>query len=208
MREVNFFKKLLLMIFHPLDCFVMIKRERAKFRLLPIALLYISAIFVNYIYIFIVHFPLSEKQSVDANFGLEIAMVAIPLFTWTVASYAITAIINGESHFTELLTANAYSLIPYIILTPVLGAVSNVLSYEQSGIYFFFKTLSLLWVLLLLFLALKYLNDYTLWETVGVAVLSIIAMVVVWAVVLLVASLTLQLFTFFADIYNEISYKF
>lgn len=207
MTQVSFLKKALLMIFHPIDCFVMIKRERARFKIWPAALLYLLAVIANYLYIFIVHFPLSEKQSTDANIGLELAMVIVPLFTWTVASYAITAIINGESHFTELITANAYTLVPYIVLTPLLGIISNILSYEQAGVYFFFKYVSLLWVLLLLFLALKYLNDYTLWQTVGITVLSLIAMVVIWAVILLLASLTLQLITFFADVYKEIIFK-
>lgn len=208
MKRVPLLQKALLMIFHPIDCLVMIKRERYKFNPLPVFLLYILAVLVNYAYIFMVHFPLAEKKGINANIGLELAMVVVPLFTWSIASYAITAIINGESHFTELLTAYAYALVPYIVLTPILGTISNILSYEQAGVYYFFKYVSLLWVLLLLFLALKYLNDYTVWQTVGISLLSLLMMVVVWAVILLLASLTLQLLTFFTDVYKEIIYKF
>ena len=135
-------------------------------------------------------------------------MVAVPLFTFTVASYAVTAIINGESRFTELLTAYAYALTPYIVLTPVLGIVSNLLSFEQAGVYFFFKYVSLLWVIILIFIALKYLNDYTLWQTVGIVLLAVIMTVIVWAVILLLFSLTLQLVSFFTDLYREFIYKF
>lgn len=208
MKKTNFFQKVLLIVFHPIDCLVIIKRERYKFNLLPIVVLNLLAVIVNYLYIFIVHFPLATKDSFDANIGLEFAMVIVPLFTWTVASYAITAIINGESHFTELLTANAYALVPYIAITPLLGIVSNILSYDQIGVYLFFKYVSLLWVFILLFLALKYLNDYTIMQTIGIVILSLIAMVVIWAVVLLLASLTLQFFTFFKDFYKELVYKF
>ena len=134
-------------------------------------------------------------------------MVVLPLFTFSIASYAVTAIINGESKFTEMLTAQAYALTPYIILTPVLGALSNIISFDQSGVYFFFKYVSLIWVLILIFMAVKYLNDYSLMQTVGIVFLSLIMTVIIWAVLLLLFSLTLQLFSFFTDIYHEIIYK-
>lgn len=207
MSGVSFLNKALLAVFHPIDCFDIIKRERGKFKPLPVIAMYLLAVLSNYLYIFIVHFPLSAKKATDANIALEFAMVIVPLFTFSVASYAVTAIINGESRFTELLTAQAYSLTPYIILTPILGAVSNLLSFEQAGVYFFFKYVSLLWVLLLIFMAIKYLNDYTVPQTVGIAALSIIMTVIIWAVLLLLFSLTLQLFSFFADIYHEFIYR-
>lgn len=207
MNRVSFLKKALLIIFHPVDCLDIIKRERNTFRIVPSIILYLLAVIANYTYIFIVHFPLSQKSGLDANIGLELAMVAVPLITWTIASYAITSIINGESRFTELFTAYSYALVPYIILTPLLGIISNLLSFEQLGVYYFFKYVSLLWVLLLLFIALKYLNDYTLGQTVGITVLSIIMMIIIWAVVLLLASLTLQLLTFLTDVYKEFIYK-
>lgn len=207
MNRVSFLNKALLIVFHPIDCFDIIKRERNKFKPLPVLVLYLLAVLVNYMYIFTVHFPLSAKKVTDANIALELAVVVVPLFTFSVASYAVTTIINGESHFTELLTAQAYSLTPYIILTPILGAISNVLSFEQAGVYFFFKYSSLLWVFLLIFLSVKYLNDYTLPQTFGIILLSVIMTVIVWAVLLLLFSLTLQLFSFFTDLYREFIYK-
>ena len=207
MNRVSFLNKALLMLFHPVDAFDIIKRERGKFRPLPVLILYVLAVAVNYLYIFMVHFPLSGKQPIDANIALEFAIIFVPLLTWSLASYLITSIINGESKFTELLTGYAWCLVPYIIFTPILGIISNVLSFEQAAAYFFFKYVSLLWVLLLVFLALKYMNDYTVLQAAGVAFLSVLMMVVIWAVIFLLASLTLQFFSFFGDVYTEIIYK-
>ncbi|MBR4073085.1 MAG: YIP1 family protein [Clostridia bacterium] len=207
MNKVSFLNKALLILFHPIDAFDIIKRERVKFRPIPVIVLYVLAVAVNYLYIFMVHFPLSSKKPVDANIALEFAMIFVPLLTWTVASYLITSIINGESKFTELVTGYAWCLVPYIILTPALGVLSNILSFEQAGAYFLFKYVSLLWVLILIFVALKYMNDYTILQTAGVAFLSILMMIVIWAVILLLASLTLQFLSFFGDVYTEIIYK-
>lgn len=207
MKQVSFLKFCLLTVFRPIDCFDIIKRERNKLKIWQPLLLYLIAVIVNYSYIFIVHFPLSGKQPIDANFLIECAMVFVPLLTWSIAAYAITSIMSGESKFVEQFTAYGYSLVPYIVITPVLGVISNLCGYSQAGIYFFFKYIALLWVLVLLFIALMRLNDYSLMKTFAVAFISLLMMVVVWAVVLLLASMTVQLFAFFADVFKEISFK-
>ena len=207
MTQTSFLQKCLLIIFHPIDCLDIIKRESKDFKIGNILLLNLLAVIVNYVYIFIVHFPLSQRNTIDANLGLELAMVVVPLLTWAIASYLITAIMSGESFFVELLTAYSYSLVPYILLTPILGVISNILSFEQIGVYFFFKYVSLLWSLFLMFLALRCLNDYSFPKTILVTALSVVAMLVIWAVVLLLFSLTIQFFTFFTDVYNEVVLK-
>ena len=63
-------------------------------------------------------------------------------------------------------------------------------------------------IALLLLLALQRLNDYSLKKTVGVAVLSAAAVIVLWAVCLLLFSLTVQFVTFFTGIGGEIQLKF
>ena len=50
--------KMLLIVFHPLDCMDIIKREKKQARLWVVPVLYLLAFLVNYAYIFLVHFPL------------------------------------------------------------------------------------------------------------------------------------------------------
>ena len=207
MKRMSFLKKCLMIVFHPADCMVIVKRERDSLPLWQPTLLYLLAITVNYAYIFMVHFLFAEKETTDANLGLECAMVIVPLLTWTVAAYAMTAILSGESKFKEQFTAYAYALVPYIVLTPVLGLLSNLCGSSQAGLYQFLRVVVLLWVLALIFFALMQLNDYSFMKTVGVALLSLLMMAVIWAVILLVASMTVQFATFFTDVFKEFSYK-
>lgn len=85
---------------------------------------------------------------------------------------------------------------------------SNLLGSGEAGVYRALRVIVLLWVLLLLLLALQRLNDYSLKKTVGVAVLSAAAVIVLWAVCLLLFSLTVQFVTFFTGIGGEIQLKF
>ena len=135
-------------------------------------------------------------------------MVVVPLFSWVVGSYLMTAITSGESTFLEILIASAYALVPYIVITPVLALVSNLLGSGEAGVYQALRTITLLWVILLLLLALQRLNDYSIKKTVGVAVLSVAAVIVMWAVCLLLFSLTVQFVTFFTGIGEEINLKY
>ncbi len=135
-------------------------------------------------------------------------MVIVPLFSWVVGSYLMTAITSGESTFLESLVASAYALVPYIVLTPLMALSSNLLGSGEAGVYRALRVIVLLWVLLLLLLALQRLNDYSLKKTVGVAVLSAAAVIVLWAVCLLLFSLTVQFVTFFTGIGGEIQLKF
>ena len=196
--------KMLLIVFHPLDCMDIIKREKKQARLWVVPVLYLLAFLVNYAYIFLVHFPLESKNPADASLLLEAAMVIVPLFSWVVGSYLMTAITSGESTFLESLVASAYALVPYIVLTPLMALSSNLLGSGEAGVYRALRVIVLLWVLLLLLLALQRLNDYSLKKTVGVAVLSAAAVIVC----LLLFSLTVQFVTFFTGIGGEIQLKF
>lgn len=208
---MNALKKSLLIIFHPLDCFDIIKREDRQKKgdsILITLAFYFLAFLVNYLYVFIVHFPLSDKKPIDTSLILEAALVVLPLISWVVCSYAMTAIMSGESTFKENFTASGYCLVPYIILTPLLGILSNIFEIGEAGVYGFFKNAALIWVVILLFVCLKHMNDYTIRKTIAVAILSIIAIAIVWAVFLLLFSLTIQFIYFFTGIYEEISFKY
>ena len=201
-------KLFLLMLYHPLEAYDILKMERErKGLILPAVLLLLLASFEKYANNFAVGFQFRGRDLNDVSLLVELAYVIIPVVVWVVSNFCMTSIMGGESKPKEIFITACYCLAPYIVLTPVWGVVSNLLSFDQLGLYYFFKYVSLLWVLLLLFLALKYLNDYTLGQTIGITFLSIIMMVIIWAVVLLLASLTLQLLTFFADVYKEFIYK-
>jgi len=197
----------ILMIFHPMEFLEIIKRERGRFRLMPVICLILLTAACNYTYIFYSNFALSTKQPQEANVFLEIAIVAIPLLTWVVASYATTAVITGECLFTELLTGSSYCLIPLIITTPALGLLSQILTSEESGIYKGLQSIVFIWTVILLFLTLKRLNDYSFFKTLGVAVLSLIVMVVIWAVLILIFALFSQLVFYIRDLFIEIRLK-
>lgn len=204
---MNVAKRAILCMVHPSDCYSIIKREKGKFRFYVPIVFYLLIALVNYSYLFYVHFPLSIRDVTDANILLEAGIVIVPHFSWVVASYAMTAILDGESTFSEQLEAAVYALTPIIVFTPFLGLLSRILSASESGIYHTVYVAVYAATVLLLFSALMLLNDYSFGKAVAVAFLSVCAMVVMWAVVLLLMSLSIQLVTFVTNLFAEFKMK-
>ncbi len=200
-------KRILLCVLHPFDCCDIIKRDDKRFRWYFTLIFYLLVTAVNYSYLFYVHFPLSIRRVSEANVLLEAGIVIFPHISWVVASYAMTAILDGESTFMQQLEAATYALTPVIVITPFLGLASRVLSGGEAGIYHLLYTATYLAVVVLLFLELMALNDYSFPKALLVTLLSVIAMIVMWAVLLLLYSLTVQLFTFFANLRSEFRMK-
>lgn len=71
------------------------------------------------------------------------------------------------------------------MFTPILAALSHILSTSEQGVYTFLRTGLVVWVVLLLFLSLKKLNDYGFMKTVLVAIIALAFMVIILAVVIL-----------------------
>ncbi len=202
-------KHILLTLVHPLDSIDILKAQRKKKTAwLAVPIFLVAAILVNYTYIFYSHYSLGSKQPEDANILLEAALVLVPFMSFTVAAYFMSSIMSGESKFKEQLLCYCYALVPYIILKPLIGALSNILCYNERGLYSLLTTAALGWTLILIFVSLKRLNDYTFGKAVGVTVLALVMVVIMWAVVLLLASLTIQTGSFFSGIFEEFAMKY
>lgn len=200
---------LMLTLVHPLDNIDILKvQTKKKTAWLAIPGLLLTTIIVNYTYIFFAHYSLNTKQPNDANILLEAALVLVPFLSFTVASYFMSSIMSGESKFTEQMLVYSYALVPYIILKPLIGLLSNVLCFNEKGLYDLLLVVALGWTLILIFTALKRLNDYTLGRAVAVTLLAILMVVIMWAVILLIASLTIQTTSFFSGIFEEFVMKY
>ena len=191
-------------VFHPLDTFGYIKRNRGYFSYLPVAALLLVVVAVRIATIYLTHFPLSGGVSPEnANFFREFAKYTLPVIGWSIACFIMTSIMDGECLFKELLTASCYAMIPFILFMIPIAIVSNVMSLYELDIYYFLVTGIWGWVILLYFISVKVLNDYTVLKTLVVCIVSALALFVIVAVLLLVYSMINQFFQIVYDIYTE-----
>lgn len=195
-------------LFHPVDAFYLIKRNREKYSYLPAVILLVSVLAVRFVYIFNVHYPMATLNIWDSNFILEAAKLLLPVITWVVANYAVTTILEGETFVREILAASAYSMLPYIIITLFLTAFSQFIGKMDAGVFVVLQVIMWIWVGILFFTAVKSMNDFSFSKTVGICLMSVLVMFIIWAVLLLIYALSGQLYQFFKGILMEIRMQY
>lgn len=195
-------------MFHPLVGFNYMKKDREKrYNYLPAIVILLLMILVKIISIFGTHYPLNPVDLRNVNIFTESLVMVVPILTWVVASYAITTIMGGEVLFRECLTACCYSLIPYLVVSIPLTICSNFFDAGSQGYFDTINKVALFFVLLLLFINLKEMNHYTMFKTIGVAILAILTMILLWATIALAAALSMRFISFISEVVNELKYK-
>lgn len=190
-------------LFHPVDGFEELQKNK---NLMSAFVLILMTLCVRIVTIYMTSFHITSLQPKYADLNLELIRFVVPLLSGVIACYLITAIMDGEAYFSQILTAMSYALIPYIVFAIPLAAISLVLSRGEIGLYHSINLLIWLWVALLIFIQLKVLNDYTFKKSVGVLLLTIFAFIIFWGTVGLVFALTNHVLQFVREVAVEIRY--
>ena len=221
---MKWLKYFVLVLFHPVDTFYLIKKdstqdgkyimelkpsnhqthEKDRKNISKIALIAImlAAVLMKIIYVYTVNFTVSTTTAAEANAFLEIGIIVIPILLWALASYALMTICGGEATIGEAFAISIYSLVPYIVLTPV----TILFSASEQAFFVGIQSAIIAWVVLLLFIGFMQSNGLKFSHAVGFAILSILVMVLIAVVVLLAIGLGSQIYKFIQEFSAEIKY--
>ena len=192
-----------LMIFHPSDAYREIRRREKHLSVIPSFVILLLVLAVRYLYVSFVHAPLADIRLADTNLFLEVARILLPLLTIVVAIYAVTTLLYGETKIKTIFITVCYSFLPYILITLLLLGVSQVLCLTEYTFYHAAQVIMWVWIVLLVFFSVMLQNDYSLKKTIGVSILSLIGVALIWAVCIMIISLSVQVFTWFSEVIDE-----
>lgn len=205
---VESLKLCLMTLFHPIVVTEHIKKQRdRKMNWWPVVILLALALVVRIFSIYMTHYPLAAVSVRKANLLLECGKLFVPVLTWVLASYAMTTILDGETLFRETLLFSSYALTPYIIFTPILNIASRLMDGNQMGLYATLEIGILAWVVVLMIIALKEMNGYSGGKTVLMILLSLFTMIMIWAVVVLLYTISSQFVGMVKEIFYEVIYR-
>ena len=205
---VESLKLCLMTLFHPIVVTEHIKRQRGKkMNWIPVIVLLALALLVRIFSIYFTHYPLATVSVRKANLLLECGKLFVPVLTWVLASYAMTTILDGETLLSETLLFSAYALVPYILFTPILTLASRLMDINQLGLFASCEVIILGWVVLLMIIALKEMNGYSAGKTTLIIFLSLFTMVMIWAVVILLYTISSQFAGMVKEIFYEVIYR-
>ena len=205
-------KMCVMMLFHPIVVSEHIKRQRGVpgFRRLSVILvlaILALALAVNIFSIYFTHYPLATVSVRKANLLLECGKLFVPVLTWVLASYAMTTILDGGTKMGEAMLYNALTLVPYVAFTVPAVLLSRLMDGGQAGVYGVITGGLLLWVVALMIIGIKEMNEYNIAKTLLVVLLTVFTMAVIWATAVLLFTISSQFVTMIREVYYEIIYR-
>lgn len=193
-----------LALFHPLQTWDLLKWRRMRKNWLPAVLLPLLTVFVRYMASSCTAYTVSTIESYEVSFWYEFLLVALPYITFGLALFKITSVFSGEMTLCETFGSLGYSLIPMILIWPVLTALSHVVAEGEVGIFKAAQIIVYIWVVINILSAVQRINDVPLSRAIGLTLLSVLGTLIVWALCVLIYIFTAQLGFFGSDLWAEI----
>ncbi len=137
----------------------------------------------------------------------DIAMVVFGFVFAAAVTYLICTISDGEGRFKEILMGYLYSFTPYFIIQPILYIAGMVITTNEIFIIQFGNVIMFTWIVILLFLTIKEINNYTVKETFKIIGITIFAAIVFVALAFIMYVLAAQVINFVKSIYGEAVYR-
>ena len=201
-------KMCLMTLYHPIVVTEYIKKQRGKrMNWLLVAVMLLLTLAVRLFAIYLTHYPLAAVSVRKANMVLECGTLFVPILTWVLASYAMTTILDGETLFQESMLFCACALTPYVVFTVPLTLLSQLMDAGQAGLYGTAEAALLIWVIGLMILSIKEMNGYSVRKTLLIVLLSVFTMLIIWATVVLLFTISSQFVTMLREVYFEMIYR-
>lgn len=137
----------------------------------------------------------------------DIGKVLVIFIGLTACNYLVVTIHEGEGFFKDLYCAYAYCLTPYIVIKPFVILLSNVLTYNEVFLISFANIIVWTWVVILILLTLKEINNFTVGETAKALAITAFTVLILTLLVCIIYVLFSQVIDFVITVVREVVYR-
>lgn len=138
------------------------------------------------------------------NIPTDVLQIVVIMVAAAIVTYLICTINDGEARFKEILVGYVYSFMPYIVIQPFIYLFGMVVTYNEMFVIEFANIIMFTWIVILLFLSIKELNNYSVKETFKVIGLTIFAAFVFILMAFVIYILFAQIIGFFTSFGGEV----
>lgn len=125
----------------------------------------------------------------------------------TACNYLMCTINDGEGSFKRLFCGFAFALTPYILFQPLCIILSNVITYNEVFLIQFGQIFIMAWTVILIFMTIKEVNNYTVRETFKIIFLTAFTVLILALLTFIIYVLFRQIVEFFAAVAGEVVYR-
>ena len=137
----------------------------------------------------------------------DIGMIVLALALVVGCNYLMCTINDGEGKLKEIYCSFIYGFGPYICFMPFIFLLSHVITDNERFFVDFGRLFMMAWIGVLVFIAVKEINDYSVGETVKIILLTLFTILIVCLLAFIIYVLWSQVIDFVQQIPREVVYK-
>ncbi len=191
---------------HPFDGFYVMKREKRGSLMLSVGIVVLT----------IVGFVVSKQLTgfiINTNdpaaFSLidEVVKVLAVFLLFCIINWCVTALMDGEGKFTDIVCCTATGMIPLALSLIPLTLLTNILTKEDMAFYYVLFAIVVIYTAFLIVVGVMETHQYTFIKTLGVLIITILGMVVAVFLFMLFINLINTMYDFIIKIYSEVAMR-
>ena len=192
---------------HPFDGFWDMQFE-SRGNIKSASIIFGAVVLLNLLSTFTTGYLFSGKHGTDFNVLLKgVLSIVVPMLLWCVANWSVTSLMEGSGTFKYIYMYSCYSLTPFIIFTPILIVMSNILCTEETALYNIIGILSYVCIGFLLFVGTLVVHQYTGTKAVCTIIITLVAMGIIVFLFLLCLTVIRQMTNFIGLLIEEINLR-
>ena len=191
---------------HPIDGAYEVKRK-GMCSYIAISILLVVILLINIISKYFAGFLVKTVKDGYYEIPTDVAIVVVGFLFAAGCTYLVACIQDGEGRFREILAGYLYSFTPYIVLQPIIFLVGQVVTYNEYFVIEFANVIMMTWIVILLFLTVMEINNYSFKETVKVICLTFFAAFIFAVAIFIMYVLTSQVINFVRSVYGEVVFR-
>ena len=194
------------MLFHPIDLFYDLKhRRRGSVKSAFIILALAFAVFLSDMFLRgFLFMPANRDSGVLPIYSLLFIGCAV---LWIFGSTMVGSINQGEGSLRDVFLVSAYSLIPYLLITPIVIFLSYFLSLNEAFIIQMLSAVGIVWSLVYLLAGIMEVHAYNFSEMIKNVILTLFFMILAVVAIAMMVLIWKKAIDFFHQLWKEVIYN-
>lgn len=193
-------------IMHPFEGYEDLRWKKGgslKYSFIIVLLLFVAQVAYDRLYGFQFYVVYDKLFNIIPYIVQSIILFA----TWVIGNWAISTLLDGEGTLKNICIFSAYALVPYIVQVFINVFLSHFLVRDEYIFMQAIQVIGTLWSIILMFMAIKTVHQFSVLKTIGDIILTVFAMLIILFLLVLLLSLFQQVYVFAYSVYTEIAYR-
>lgn len=194
------------MMKHPLDNFYDLK-VGTKGSVISAVIIYIAITFVFCLDMLFRGYLFAPENLSSLSLLPVLLMLVVPLMLFVVGNSMVASINDGEGSFKNIFVITAYSLSPYLLITPFVVIASYGVTFNESFILDLIWFVGVAWSAVILFIGIMRTHDYNVGETVKNILITLFFMLMAVVAAAIMYVMWNTLISFISSVFVEVDFR-